>query len=141
MNNRMGKRPIKERLTMFMIGRNGPDALYNFISYFCIGLIIVNIFLRSFIVSFIYLALFIYAIFRFMSRKVYKRQQENAAFLKIRKKIGAPFMLTRAKIRDRKTHVYRKCPSCKNNLRLPRKPGEHTVVCPCCRSRFDVNIK
>ena len=135
------KRPFKEKLASFLCGRNGPDALYNFVTYICLALILLNLLLRSPVVVGMYFALFFYSIFRFMSKKVYKRQQENAAFLKIRKKLFAPFSLLRAKIRDRKTHVYRKCPSCKNNLRLPKRPGYHTVVCPCCRHRFDINIK
>lgn len=45
------------------------------------------------------------------------------------------------RIRDRKTHVYRTCPVCKNVLRLPRVMGEHGVNCPACRGHFTVKIK
>lgn len=141
MNNRMPKRSFKEKVAVFMAGRNGPDALYNFILYVCIGLMIINLFFGSFILSALYLALFVYDIFRFMSRNIYKRRQENERFLAQRKKFGGPFVLMKAKFRDRKTHVYKKCPSCKNVLRLPKRAGAHTVVCPCCRNKFEVNIK
>jgi hypothetical protein len=30
------------------------------------------------------------------------------------------------------------CPHCKANLRLPRKKGKHSVVCPRCKERFEV---
>lgn len=141
MNKKVGKRPFKERLASFMIGRNGPDPLYNFLMYACIALIVINLFLQNIVISLLYLVIFAYALFRFMSRNLYKRRKENATYLKIKQKLLSPFKLMRAKIRDRKTHVYRKCPSCKKVLRLPKKSGEHTVVCPCCRNRFDVSIK
>lgn len=48
--------------------------------------------------------------------------------------------LQESKRRDRKTHVYVKCPSCQNNLRLPKEKGKHIVVCPCCKNRFKIKI-
>lgn len=48
---------------------------------------------------------------------------------------------TAHRIRDRKTHVYRACPVCKNFLRLPRISGEHGVNCPACHGHFTVKIK
>ena len=45
------------------------------------------------------------------------------------------------RIRDRKTHVYRRCPVCKNVLRLPREVGDHGVNCPVCHGHFSVKIK
>ena len=75
-----------------------------------------------------------------MSRNVYKRQEENRKFLKLFEKPKKFFELQKCKRRDRKTHVYKKCPSCKNNLRLPKVKGKHTAVCPCCKTRFDVKI-
>ena len=45
------------------------------------------------------------------------------------------------RIRDRKTHVYRRCPVCKTVLRLARTPGDKGVNCPSCRGHFSVKIK
>jgi len=141
MNRNTGKRPMRERVIAFMMGRNGPDALYNFVMYTCIALILINIFLRSFILSVLYFAAFAYAVFRMMSKNVYKRQKENAAYLRLKKKLTSPFELLYLKFRDRKTHVYRKCPSCKSTLRFPKRTGEHTAVCPHCGNRFNVTVK
>ena len=138
-------RYLRERIARFMADRYGVDSLYYFLFAASFVLFIINMFLINFrVVSLIIAlaadALFFYAIFRFLSRNIYKRQKENAAFLKFMEKPKKHFKLIRCKIRDRKTHVYRRCPSCKNNLRLPKEKGRHTVVCPCCRGRFDVNI-
>ena len=45
------------------------------------------------------------------------------------------------RIRDRKTHVFRRCPVCKKLLRLPRTEGEHGVNCPSCRAHFSLKTK
>lgn len=135
------RRPsIRERIADFMIGRYGIDRLYYFLLGICFVLIIINIFINSYIISLIESGLFVYAIFRVMSRNVYKRQQENEKFNQIAEKIKKFIKFQKCKWRDKKTHVYKKCPACKNNLRLPREKGEHTVVCPCCKNRFNVKI-
>ncbi len=39
-----------------------------------------------------------------------------------------------------KYHVYRICPECKANIRLPKEKGQHSVRCPKCGTLFDVKI-
>lgn len=140
MSNYNGRPTFRERVARFMAGRYGIDRLYYFLLAVCFILIVINLFVNSFIISTIETALFIYTLFRAMSRNYYKRQQENERFIKMIDKPKKFFNLQKCKQRDRKTHVYRKCPSCKNNLRLPKEKGKHTVVCPCCKNRFDVRI-
>ena len=140
MGNNNRRSPLRERAAAFMAGRYGVDRLYYFLLAICFIFIVINLFVNSFILSLIESGLFIYAIYRVMSRNIYKRQQENEKFTRLIDKPKKYFNLQKCKKRDKKTHVYKKCPSCKNNLRLPRKKGEHTVVCPCCKHRFDVKI-
>ena len=133
--------PFRERVWKFMQGRNGPDAYYSFLMIVCIVLIVVGMFLRGIaelIVSFLYLSVMFYAIFRLFSKNLYKRRKENADFLRFVKNFKGFFRLQRDRFRDRKTHVYRKCPSCKAVLRLPKAKGKHFVVCPRCKHRFSV---
>lgn len=137
------KTPLRERVWKFMQGRNGPDALYSFLMIVCIILIVACMFLRGIaelIVSFVYLSVMFYAIFRLFSKNLYKRRKENADFLRFVKNFKGFFRLQRDRIRDRKTHVYRRCKACKSVIRLPKKPGKHRVCCPCCSHRFDVYI-
>ena len=77
------------------------------------------------------LGLIFWIFFRMLSKNVQKRRRENEKFCGF-------FKLWKNKIRDRKTHVYRKCPKCKAVLRLPKARGKHTVVCPRCKNRFEV---
>ena len=130
----------RERFARFMIGRYGVDSLYHFLMVVCFVLIVINLFVGSLILSALEFAVLGYATFRILSRNVYKRQQENLFYLKASEKPRALFKLLKCQFRDRKTHVYKKCPSCKNNLRLPKQKGKHTVVCPVCRNKFDVRI-
>ena len=133
----MGK--IKSALYRFMYGRYGTDTLGNvlFITYFV--MIVLQMFLALFIKSSVFHLIWqtlaytaaILSICRALSRKIEKRRQENQKFCGF-------FKLCKNKFRDRKTHVYRTCPSCKATLRLPRAKGEHTVVCPRCKNRFTV---
>lgn len=123
-----------------MMGRYGVDKLYHFLLIICFILIVVNLFVGSLIISVLELSILGYATFRSLSKNIYKRQKENSAFLKLIDKPKKFFNLQKCKRRDRKTHVYRKCPSCRNNLRLPKQKGKHTVVCPCCKHRFDTKI-
>ena len=133
----MGK--FKNGLDRFMYGRYGADTLGKvlLISYFVIVLLhsVLTLFIdvlwydiASMLVS---LVLAITVVFRMFSKNVAKRRQENQKFC-------AFFRLRKNKLRDRKTHVYRKCPSCRAVLRLPRAKGKHSVVCPKCKHRFTV---
>ena len=131
---------FREKLVRFMMGRYGGDQLNNFLLAVVMIIIAVNIFVHSLVISVIYMILWVWCIFRMMSRNIYKRQKENAVFLKIWNPIKGYFKLMKNKWRDRKTHVYKKCPKCKSVLRLPKKKGTHTVKCPKCSERFEVII-
>lgn len=133
-------RRFKEKMIRFFYGRNGVDSLYQATMWVCIGLLVLNMLLHSWILLLLEMGLLIWASFRMLSRNVYARQKENRAFLGFWKKIKGWFSLCRNRFRDRKTHIYRKCPQCKNTLRLPKVKGDHTVACPCCQNRFSVRV-
>lgn len=134
----MGK--FKNSLFRFMSGRYGTDTLGKVMMIFYVVWIlaysILSIWVHSVIYNLIYVivtALLIVAIFfRMFSRNIAARRKENTKFCGF-------FKLRKNKFRDRKTHVYRKCPRCKAVLRLPKAKGKHTVVCPKCQNRFEVN--
>ena len=131
---------IREKLARFMSGRYGGDQLNSFILITVAILMVVNIFLDSLIMYVAYMLLWIWSLFRMLSRKIYKRRAENEKFLRLWTPIKNKFKLMKNKRRDRKTHVYKKCPRCKSVLRLPKQKGKHTVRCPKCSNRFDVKI-
>ena len=122
-----------------MYGRYGYDTLGKTLLWVYISLIfvyaVISFFVESALLYVFYLisstALVVYIFWRAMSRNIAKRRAENQKFCGF-------FKLRRNKWRDRKTHVYRKCPECRAVIRLPKAKGKHTVVCPRCKKRFDV---
>ena len=127
-----------------MYGRYGADKLGNVLLVACAVVVIIHtvtslvlgIFKPQFNTIWIDLGMYAVStslacvvIFRSLSRNVAKRRKENERFCGF-------FTLWKNKIRDRKTHVYRKCPSCKAVLRLPKAKGKHSVICPRCKNRF-----
>ena len=139
---------IKNAVYRFMYGRYGTDTLQKVLLWVYLGVVVVFSVARlllhlllpasviaSTVLSAVYFVLSIGLIFviffRMLSRNIQKRRLENEKFCGF-------FKLMRNKYRDRKTHVYRKCPDCKAVLRLPKAKGKHTVVCPRCKKRFGV---
>ncbi len=133
----MGK--FKNWLYRSMYGRYGTDTLGKCMLITYVAVILVHSVLTFFIdspwydlcVSLISVALAVTIFYRMLSRNIAKRRKENERFCSF-------FRLRKNKFKDRKTHVYRKCPSCKAVLRLPRAKGKHSVVCPRCKNRFKV---
>jgi len=138
----MGK--FKNKLYRFMYGRYGNDALNKFLLWVYVAWIVICMIVSLFIpsdnkfsiwfslfywVSSLALAIWIFS--RSFSRNIPARRKENEKFCNF-------FRLRKNKRRDRKTHVYRKCPECKAVLRLPKSKGKHFVVCPRCKNRFKV---
>ena len=128
---------FSNKLARFFWGRYGNDTLNKVlmaIYLICVITVsILSLFIQS--VAFtaigwaITLGIFIWSFYRTMSRNIPARRKENEHFCGF-------FKLRRNKFRDRKTHVYRKCPSCKIVLRLPKAKGKHFVNCPKCKNRF-----
>ena len=132
---------LNYKISVFMNGRYGADDLFRFLMIAELILIVLNAFARSRFIDLIELLILIYAIFRLVSRNSTARRKENEKYLSISKKARDAFSLGKDKFRDRKTHVYKKCPKCGAVLRFPKTAGEHTVRCPKCSERFDVKIR
>ncbi len=134
----MGK--FTDKLSRFMYGRYGADQLYValFVLYFVV--LVINMFTRSWIVDVLMWAILVWLIFRTFSRNIYKRQRENEIFLKFWNPIQSELSLLFRRIREIRTHRFRKCPHCKTVLRLPRKRGKNVVRCPRCQTRFQVRV-
>lgn len=138
---------FRNRLVSFMYGRNGFDKLGRFLFILYIVLVILQWIISIFvppIVSLItssVLTLFaVYIFFRAFSRNLVTRQAENYRYIQFETKIKSFFSLQKSKIRDRKTHVFKKCPRCKAVLRLKKIKGKHRAACPKCGNSFDVKV-
>ena len=134
----MGK--FKEKLVRFMVGRYGTDQLYFGMLVLSLILMVVNLFIGSTVVAMVVWLLLALMLFRSFSRNISRRSMENLKFLKLWQPVQNKSSLALRRVKEFRTHRFRTCPSCRAVLRLPRKRGRHTVVCPKCRHSFKVRI-
>lgn len=129
---------MNNKLRTFMIGRYGIDDLYKVLLVIYTILILINIFIRSRIITVIEVLLIIIMLYRVLSKNIYQRRKENDMYLKIKNKILSTYNYNKKRYKDRNTYMYKKCPNCKSKIRLPLKKGKHTVKCPKCSNKFEV---
>lgn len=136
---------FKAFMSRLMYGRYGVDKLYTALFVLFLIISIINIFIENILIHMIFSILtfliVIFMFYRVFSRQIYKRRREEQIYLSVIGKIKRPFSLTRRKFKDRKTHVYKKCPSCKTQLRFPKKKGTIMVTCPKCKESFKIQFK
>ena len=130
---------FRYRLMQFMSGRYGVDGLFYIIFGIAAMLSVFNCFARSLILQLIVYALVIFALFRILPRNVEARRRENQAFNRLKKGIAYKRSIYRQRRADY-SHIYKKCPRCRAVLRLPRRKGKHTTVCPKCSKQFKVYV-
>jgi len=127
---------IRNFLRNIMTGRYGPDQLgitmtvTSLVIYFLYGLLA---FTPLMIVSYVILIL---AVFRIMSRNIQRRRAENDRFIRYWWPVKTKISRVKTELSQRKTHKFFKCPSCRNNLRVPKGKGTLQITCPKCGERF-----
>ena len=127
-----------DRYIKFMKDRYGIDELYKSLLLICFVLLVINTFVSNNIIRLFEVLLIVIIFYRYMSKNIKLRKKENDKYLEIKDKIIKLFDYNKKKYKDRNTHMYKKCPKCKQKIRLPLKKGKHTVKCPNCGNRFDV---
>jgi len=135
---------MKQKLSAFFCGRYGADALSRALLVVYIAISVATVFVGNttarIALNILALAVSIVIFYRIFSRQIAKRAEENQKYLRLRQRTKEWFLLRRNRWKYRKTHVYRKCPHCGVQIRLPRVTGDHQCSCPKCAQVFDVNI-
>lgn len=126
-------------LQRFMQGRYGYDELSRFLTNAALVLLLLSLipFLR-----FLYFIAFVpifWAWFRSFSKNICKRQMEREKYLNARRRIIQKYGLYRNMWRERKTHKYYRCSTCRAVVRIsnPGKGRKIVVHCPKCNSSFE----
>ncbi len=127
------KMKFANKIQKFMYGRYGSDDLYKFLFKLYICLFIISIFVRNNILVILELVTITIMFYRFFSKNIYKRSNENQKFIKTRNKILKPFENIKRNYKD-KDHIYKRCHKCKTTLKLPlpMKRGFKHAKCPHC---------
>ena len=127
---------IKIALVRFFQGRNGIDQLSMAAMVAALVLNLVDGFLGAGIFAVLSLALYVWAIFRMLSRNTARRAEENRRFT-------AWWYPTKTRVKQAWTRLinmrkykYFRCPECKAYLRLPRGAGSGTITCSKCNHSF-----
>lgn len=126
-----------EKIKSFMQGRNGGDGL-------SMGLLILSILLSfigritksSLVIILSYIPIGI-SLFRIFSKNVQKRRMENYKFAVFISPLYSKFKNAKDRVKDRKTYKYYRCPSCNQQLRVPKNKGKIIITCSNCRNKFE----
>ena len=127
---------IRNAIQRFMYGRYGNDPLNLFLIGLYLLIYLVSLFVRLGVLYWASFALMAAALLRMLSRNIERRQMENARFMRMAGPVLA-WLHFRRGIRRDKEHVYFKCPSCGQRLRVPKGKGKITVTCRSCGASFE----
>lgn len=124
-------------LKKIMIGRYGGDQLSMVLLVLSLLLTFTGQLTKIPVILFIgYIPLGI-SIFRMFSKDISKRRMENYKFSIFISPAYSKYKKTHKQIKERKTHKYFKCPSCKSKMRLPKGKGKIIITCPECKTKFE----
>lgn len=124
-------------LYRFMAGRYGNDALgYTLLGFGVILSLFAGFFgdYRIWVVYLSYIPLW-YEMYRFLSRKIYKRQSENRKFLTFVKPFRKEIKRIQLNLTNKDSKHYH-CPQCSQLVRVPAKRGRIEISCPHCHKTF-----
>ncbi|MDO5047654.1 MAG: hypothetical protein Q4D88_03800 [Anaerococcus sp.] len=117
--------------------RHGIDEYGIFLVWLAVAISILSFFLNNDFVKGLALVVFVYGLFRALSRNSYKRTYENRIFKeKLLNPIKKTLRLSKKNKKD-KNYKYITCPNCKQDLRIPKDKGKIKVKCPKCGNKFD----
>ena len=125
---------MKYKLQQFMAGRNGIDDLGKALNILVFALMVGGMLLPQ--LSSLGIALFVVGYFRIFSRDTYKRSQENAWYLSKKNMVTKWFTIRILRFKNRKMYLYFKCPSCGQDLRVPKGKGDVIITCPICKTEI-----
>lgn len=119
-----------------MAGRYGVDALGLALLIVSLILNLLTSLTRWRILAYLSFIPLILCFYRMFSRNIYKRNGENMKFMGFWRPIQEKFKRRAARSKDKKTHRYFSCPTCKQTLRVPKGRGKIEITCPKCKTKF-----
>ena len=131
---------MRERIARFMAGRNGNDQFNVFLLVAGLVLILVSSFFKKTafggIMTVLVLGVLGYCYFRMLSKNVYKRAGENAAYLRRKEAVKKFFRCQKERWVQRKDYRFFTCPKCRAMLRVPKGRGKIKIMCRKCGNSF-----
>lgn len=132
---------MKERLNRFMYGRYGNDDLNKTLLLSGVVFSLISFFAFPKLFTVLAYTMLFSALYRFFSRKVQDRYQENQSFLSLKNRILSRLTGKRHKTaghthdKDHTKKVFQ-CPGCGQKVRVPKGKGTILITCPKCHTQF-----
>jgi DNA-directed RNA polymerase subunit RPC12/RpoP len=127
---------MREKFSQFMAGRYGVDDLARFQSILVLVLLVFGLFTRWGIFTILAIVLMGYMYFRVFSRNTAKRYEENRKYQNFRYSRAASWNKFKKRMGQRKSYRFYKCPTCRQEVRVPKGHGKIEITCPKCREHF-----
>ena len=131
---------MRDKLYRFMQGRNGMDELARMQSWLVLILLLVGMFTRIGLFSFVALILMIYMYFRVFSRNTSKRYEENQKYLNFRYNRTVSWNRFKKRMGQARDYRFFKCPMCKQEVRVPRGHGKIEITCEMQGKIYSQNL-
>ncbi|MBQ8063368.1 MAG: hypothetical protein IJ230_05460 [Clostridia bacterium] len=131
---------MKKKWNALIAGRNGLDFWNYVIIVLDVLLIAVAMLTDKYLPLLIAFLLIVLFLFRALSRNLERRHKEDRFFSDASKAILREHKLNALRWKDRRTHVYKKCPACRRVLRVKRRKGPKEIHCPYCNTDFKIVI-
>ena len=126
---------LKEKLSRLMYGRYGIDQLGNFMMWAAVAMMIFGAVVRSSLIYTLALVLIVWADVRIMSKNHSKRYAENQKFLELKNRVVGFFRGGTRAFKD-KEHCYFRCPSCHQQVRVPKGKRPYRDPLPEMRNKI-----
>lgn len=132
---------MKEKFIKFMYGRYGNDELNQFLFRLIFISIAISLLVgRSSYIGdifyFLALVMVVFIYFRIFSKNFTKRYSERTTYLNFSNKIKLLLDKQNKIKKQRRSHAFFKCPSCKQKVRVPKGKGKISIHCPKCGVDF-----
>lgn len=131
---------FRQKIAQFMYGRRGMDEFSLFLLIATVVLILIGSLFGGILSSLFRLVEMVglvYCYVRVFSRNIYKRQRENAWYLRKKKAVIRWFRSVKDRWQQRKEYKFFRCPSCRTLLRVPKNKGKLLLTCRKCGNRFE----
>lgn len=127
---------MREKMYRFMQGRYGLDGFSNALVWIALVIILLNMFIKSQLLSLLCTVVIIFAYYRIFSRNHTKRIMENRWYYDHTQRIRKWWYKLKNRTKQRLNYRIFVCPKCKQKVRVPKGKGKIEVSCPKCRDKF-----
>ena len=124
------------KMSQWMFGRYGNDALGNFLIITAFVLMLLSNVPVLFVLSPLSLGVVLWATFRTFSKNISARRKELERFLRIKNRFTGFFSTQKRIWQQRKTHRFFRRKGCRSMVRVPKNKGRIEITCTKCGTKM-----